>query len=165
MYEKVKAYAEHYHMLAKNDKVIIGVSGGADSVCLLFILLKLSEETGIPLHCVHVHHGIRGADADRDEAFVRRMCAEEGIALTVHRENVPAYAREHGLTEEEAGREVRREVFERVLREQKGTKIALAHHMNDNAETVLWNLCRGTALKEWEELPRYPAGGSALFCA
>ena len=147
MYEKVKAYVEHYHMLAKNDKVIIGVSGGADSVCLLFILLKMSKETGIPLHCVHVHHGIRGADADRDEAFVRRMCAEEGITLTVHRENVPAYAREHGLTEEEAGREVRREVFERVLREQKGTKIALAHHMNDNAETVLWNLCRGTALK------------------
>ncbi len=147
MYERIKQYIEKYHMITKDDKVIAGVSGGADSICLLFILIRFAKEWGFALHAVHVHHGIRGESADADEAYVRRVCGQEGILCTVFRENVPLYAKEHGLTEEEAGREVRRAAFEKVLKEQKGTKIALAHHMNDNAETLLWNLCRGTALK------------------
>lgn len=147
MYEKVKAYVKRYHMLAKEDKVIAGVSGGADSICLLFILLRLREELGFSVHAVHIHHGIRGGSADRDEKYVGEVCKREHIPLTVFRENVPGYAEEHGMTEEEAGREVRRAAFRRVLEEQKGTKIALAHHLNDNAETLLWNLCRGSGLK------------------
>ena len=147
MYGKVKAYAEKYHMLEENDKVIAGVSGGADSICLLFVLMRLAEEINFSVHAVHVHHGIRGESADRDEAFVRKICHEQGIPLTVFRKNVPGYAKENGLTEEEAGREVRREALEETLKEQKGTKIALAHHLNDNAETLLFNLCRGTGLK------------------
>ncbi len=147
MYEKVKRYIEKHHMISEKDKVITGVSGGADSVCLLFILIRLMEERGFMLHAVHVNHGIRGEAADRDEAYVRKICGRRKVPLTVFRENVPAYAKQHGLTEEEAGREVRREAFENVMRQQKGTRIALAHHMNDNAETVLWNLCRGTSLK------------------
>lgn len=147
MYEKVKAYVKKYHMLEKGDKVIAGVSGGADSVCLLFVLISLAKEIGFCIHAVHIHHGIRGNSADRDEAFVHKLCQDWEIPLTVYRKNIPEYAKEYRLTEEEAGREVRRGAFEEVLRQQKGTKIALAHHLNDNAETLLFNLCRGTGLK------------------
>lgn len=147
MYEKVKRYIEKQHMISENDRVIAGVSGGADSVCLLFILIRLMEEWGFMLHAVHINHCIRGEAADRDETYVRKICGERNVPLTVSRKNVPAYARQHGLTEEEAGREIRRAVFENVLRRQNGTRIALAHHMNDSAETMLWNLCRGTSLK------------------
>ena len=147
MYEKVKQYIEEQHMIEEKDKVITGVSGGADSICLLFILIKLMKELGGAIHVVHVHHGIRGEEADQDEVYVRKLCEQKKIPLTVFRENIPVYAQIHGLTEEEAGREVRRNAFEKVLKEQGGTKIALAHHMNDNVETMLWNLCRGTSLK------------------
>ncbi len=131
-------------MLVESDSVIAGVSGGADSVCLLFILRTLQEELGFSLTAVHIHHGIRGAEADADEAFVRQLCGEENVPLLVYHEDVPGYAKTHGLSEEEAGRRVRRRVLEQTAAEIGGTKIALAHHQNDNAETLLLNLCRGT---------------------
>ncbi len=147
MYKKVREYIKTHKMLGDEDKVIAGISGGADSICLLFMLLRLKQEMGFQIACVHVHHGLRGESADRDEEYVRSVCKKEGAELFVYHENVKGYARKHRLTEEEAGREVRRSRFEEVLREQGGTCIALAHHKNDNAETVLWNLCRGTGLK------------------
>ena len=134
-------------MLQKEDSVIAGISGGADSVCLLFMLLKLQKELGFALMAVHVNHGIRGAEAERDEAYVKRLCRQWNVRLKVYRENVPAYAKEHGMTEEEAGRDIRRTCFCKVLKEWGGTKIALAHHENDNVETLLWNLCRGTGIR------------------
>lgn len=147
MYQKVKAYVKKWHMLQKEDSVIAGISGGADSVCLLFMLLKLQKELGFALMAVHVNHGIRGAEAERDEAYVKRLCRQWNVRLKVYRENVPAYAKEHGTTEEEAGRDIRRTCFCKVLKEWGGTKIALAHHENDNVETLLWNLCRGTGIR------------------
>ena len=134
-------------MLQKEDSVIAGISGGTDSVCLLFMLLKLQKELGFALMAVHVNHGIRGAEAERDEAYVKRLCRQWNVRLKVYRENVPAYAKEHGMTEEEAGRDIRRTCFCKVLKEWGGTKIALAHHENDNVETLLWNLCRGTGIR------------------
>ena len=147
MYQKVKAYVKKWHMLQKEDSVIAGISGGADSVCLLFMLLKLQKELGFALMAVHVNHGIRGAEAERDEAYVKRLCRQWNVRLKVYQENVPAYAKEHGMTEEEAGRDIRRTCFCKVLKEWGGTKIALAHHENDNVETLLWNLCRGTGIR------------------
>ena len=147
MYQKVKAYVKKWHMLQKEDSVIAGISGGADSVCLLFMLLKLQKELGFALMAVHVNHGIRGAEAERDEAYVKRLCRQWNVRLKVYRENVPAYAKEYGMTEEEAGRDIRRTCFCKVLKEWGGTKIALAHHENDNVETLLWNLCRGTGIR------------------
>ena len=147
MYQKVKAYVKKWHMLQKEDSVIAGISGGADSVCLLFMLLKLQKELGFALMAVHVNHGIRGAEAERDEAYVKRLCRQWNVRLKVYRENVPAYAKENGMTEEEAGRDIRRTCFCKVLKEWGGTKIALAHHENDNVETLLWNLCRGTGIR------------------
>ena len=76
MYQKVKAYVKKWHMLQKEDSVIAGISGGTDSVCLLFMLLKLQKELGFALMAVHVNHGIRGAEAERDEAYVKRLCRQ-----------------------------------------------------------------------------------------
>ena len=147
MYQRVKAYVEKYHMLERGDKVIVGVSGGADSVCLLFMLLELQKEKEITIIAVHVHHGIRGRAADADEDYVRKICREQNVELYVWHEDVKYYAMEHKMTLEEAGRNVRRKVFEDVMAKCGGTRIALAHHQNDNAETLLWNLCRGCGLR------------------
>ncbi len=147
MYEQVSAYVKKYHMLEKEDKVIAGVSGGADSVCLLFMLQMLQKEMGFELLAVHVNHGIRGAAADEDEAYVKTLCEELSVPLKVYHENVPDYAKSHALTEEEAGREVRRKAFLEAARAENGTKIALGHHVEDNVETLLLNLCRGTDVK------------------
>ena len=153
MYQRVKAYVEAYHMLGKEDRVIAGISGGADSICLLFVLLELKKELGFDLVAVHVHHGLRGEAADRDEDYVRQVCTEQKIPLEVFHRDVRAYAGERGLTEEEAGREVRREAFLECAVRRSATRIALAHHRNDNAETVLFHLCRGSSLEGLSGIP------------
>lgn len=147
MYQRVREYIRRYHMLDKGDRIITGVSGGADSVCLLFMLRELREELGLSVLAVHVHHGLRGADADADAEYVERICREWQIELRVFREDVRKYAARNGLSLEEAGRDIRREIFLKVQKETGGTKIALAHHQNDNAETLVWNLCRGCGIR------------------
>ena len=147
MYQRVRAYVEQYHMLQEKDHVIIGVSGGADSVCLLFMLRKLQKDMQFQLTAVHVHHGLRGKSADADERYVKKLCEDMGVELYVFHEDVNQYAKEQKLTLEEAGRNVRRRIFEQVCTEKNGTRIALAHHQNDNAETLLWNLSRGCGLR------------------
>lgn len=146
MDQKVRKYVQDLHMIEKTDRVVAGVSGGADSICLLFVLLELQKELEFSLLAVHVNHQIRGETADADQAYVEAVCKEQGVELVVCREDVPKYAKVHKLTEEEAGREVRRAVFLRQMEEWGGTKIALAHHKNDNAETLIFHLCRGTGL-------------------
>ena len=147
MYQKVRAYVKEHDMLGKQDKVIVGVSGGADSICLLFVLLELKKEFDFSLTVVHVHHGLRGEAADDDEAYVKEICDKLDVELLVFHENVKEFATENGYTEEEAGRILRRSIFAKVLEEKNAHKIALAHHENDNVETLLWNLCRGTGLR------------------
>lgn len=147
MEQKVNAYIQKYHMLEKGEKIVIGVSGGADSVCLLFLLLSLRNEWDLKLQAVHVHHGLRGADADADERYVRELCQTQNVPLYVFHEDVKAYAKERGMTEEEAGRVLRRERFVQIKNETGASKIALAHHKNDNVETVLWNLSRGSGIR------------------
>lgn len=127
--------------------MIAGVSGGADSVCLFFVLLELRKTLEFDLVVVHVNHGIRGEAADRDEAFVRNLCEIHGVPLEVSSVDLVSIAKKRKQSLEEAGRMVRRERFEEARRKYAGTKIALAHHQNDNAETLLMNLARGTGLK------------------
>lgn len=146
MEQKVKRYVQNHHMIEKTDRIVAGVSGGADSICLLFVLLKLQKELGFQLLAVHVNHRIRGVAADADQMYVEEICKEQGVPLVVYKEDVPEYARRHKMTEEEAGREVRRTVFQQQMEEWGGTKIALAHHKNDNVETLIFHLCRGTGL-------------------
>lgn len=156
MKKKVKTYIETHKLWQKDDAVLVALSGGADSVCLLSILKELSEEakeSAFRLRAVHVHHGIRGAEADRDEAFVRVLCKRMDVPLFVTHCQVPAYAKEHGISEEEAGRLLRYEIFEKEAEHWESelpadcqVKIALAHHQDDNVETILHHLVRGSGL-------------------
>lgn len=139
-------------MLADGDRVICGVSGGADSVFLFYLLKGLREMLHLELHVVHVHHGIRGQEADRDAEYVRKMCEQADVPFSLFYRRIPEEAAAGGLTLEEAGRNARREVFREAaagLWEEAGrtVKIAVAHHKNDLAESVLFRIARGTGVQ------------------
>lgn len=147
MLEKVIAYIEQKQLIEKKDKIVIGVSGGADSVCLFFVLLELQKRYELELFVVHLHHGIRGEEADSDEAFVRELTKKYKVSYFPVWRDIPGIAKEQGMTEEEAGRNARYEVFYQVLKQVGADKIAVAHNQNDCAETVLFQLFRGSGLK------------------
>lgn len=157
MQKKVGQFIDKWDMISEGDKVITGVSGGADSVCLMVLLDEMRRQRDFELYVVHVNHGIRGEAAQKDEEYVRLLCKERGLPLEVVYVDVPKIARERKLSEEEAGREVRREALERVMKRERGTTIALAHHADDNAETFFWNLARGSKLKGLGGI--YPVNG------
>lgn len=142
MRKKVEEYIRKNHMTEAGERVCIGLSGGADSVCLFLLLEEMQEEFGFTLEALHVNHCLRGAESDADEAFVRALCREHGIPCTVERVNIAVLAKKRGISEEEAGREARREAFDRT----GADRIALAHHMDDLAETMLHNMARGTSI-------------------
>lgn len=147
MQKKVEQFIDKWEMLSENDVVIAGVSGGADSVALLLVLDEFRKKRNFSVYVVHVNHGIRGEEAMRDELYVQKLCEDRQIPFECVRINVPVYAKEQKLSEEEAGREVRRNAFQNAMRYHNGTKIALAHHQEDNAETFFLNLARGSKLK------------------
>ena len=128
--------------LDKKQPVLAAVSGGLDSMCLLYFL----RERGYDLSCAHFNHQLRGEEAARDEDFVRAWCEKEGIPFYLGTGDVRAHARKTGKTEEESGRDLRY-AFLRKTAKSLGAQIALAHHADDNAETVLLNLVRGTELR------------------
>lgn len=134
------------NMLKKGDRIIAGVSGGADSVCMLTLLLALAPETGHEVFVVHINHGIRGEGADRDESFVRELCEKKGVPFYAIHGDIPALARESGETEEEAGRNFRYASFRKLALELGCSRIAVAHNSDDNAETVLFNIFRGSGI-------------------
>lgn len=123
--------------------LLVALSGGADSVALLALLCRERSTYGLHITAVHYHHGIRGDAADADAAFCRHLCAEMGVELIEGSGNVPHYARENHLGLESAAREMRYAFLHRVLDEIKADKIALAHHLDDQAETILMHLLRG----------------------
>ena len=144
MERRTAAYIRENALLAPGERVVCALSGGCDSVCLLLLMTALKEELGLAgVSALHVHHGIRSEEADRDEAFCRKLCGDLGVPLTVRHEDVPALAAESGESLEEAGRHRRLELFAEEAKAQ-GAKIAAAHHLNDQAETLLINLARGT---------------------
>ena len=108
---KVRAYIQKYKMFERGETVITGISGGADSVCLFFILRELQKELGIRLAAVHVNHGIRGEDALEDQKFVEKLCREEGVPLEIVSCQLELIARNRKQSMEEAGRNIRREAF------------------------------------------------------
>lgn len=138
-------------MLERGDRVVCGLSGGADSVCLLSVLDELKDELGITLCAAHINHGIRGDEADRDENFCRELCSRLGVELFVKRVCIPELSRELRIGEEECGRRVRYGFFNEIAGE--GGKIATAHNMNDCAETLIFNLARGASLKGAGSIP------------
>ncbi|WP_301956037.1 tRNA lysidine(34) synthetase TilS [uncultured Eubacterium sp.] len=147
MLKKVISYIEKNKILQDGDSVLLGVSGGADSVCMLHVLYSLREKYHLKLYVVHVNHGIRGSEAKRDADFVEQMAENLQIPFRVVTANIPEMAKEQKLSEEEAGRIFRYNTFEQVANEVGANKIAVAHNLNDNSETVLFNLFRGSRLK------------------
>lgn len=142
---------EEYGMIAQGDRVCVALSGGADSVALLSFLREMGESLGITLTACHLNHRLRGAESDGDEAFVRRLCRDWGIPLTVASADVAALAKERGLSLEECGREERYRLFERMCGD--GGKVATAHTLTDSMETVLLSLTRGTGLRGMMGIP------------
>ena len=127
--------------------VLVGLSGGADSAALLYLLCRLSEELGFAVYAAHVNHGLRGAAADADERFSEALCKLLGVEFRVLRADVKGEAEKRGMSEELAGRCVRYEFFDKLASEHNIDRIATAHHKNDNAETILMNFVRGTGIK------------------
>ena len=181
---EIKRYIEKNQLIRPGDGVVVGLSGGPDSVFLLYALHTLQARMGFTLRAVHVHHGIRGAEADRDEAFSEKLCAKLDIPFQAVHVTAPAYAAQHGLSLEEAARILRYEALETARQQltealaaarlsdspatiadslshlpdapsMKGLTatsaptawIAVAHHLDDQAETVLHNLVRGAGLR------------------
>jgi tRNA(Ile)-lysidine synthase len=156
MKQKIIAFVKRHKMIEKNDHVIVGCSGGADSVCLLRVLHACREELGFSLSAVHVEHGIRGDESRRDVAFTEELCRLLEIPLAVCPVDAPSYAAAHNMGLEEAARVLRYEAFRQQAKELRGAgvKIALAHHMEDNAETMLFQLARGSGLAGLCGIPR-----------
>ncbi|MBO4324013.1 MAG: tRNA lysidine(34) synthetase TilS [Lachnospiraceae bacterium] len=151
MKQEVEKFLREQDMLSGG--IVAGFSGGADSVCLLLVLSELSAQYGFPLHAVHVNHGIRGAQADTDEAFAEAFCKRIGVECHIFREDVPEEAQRTGAGLEEAGRTVRYRRFYETAVKTGAKAIAVAHHMDDNAETVLFRLARGTGIRGLAGIP------------
>ncbi|MCI9144042.1 MAG: tRNA lysidine(34) synthetase TilS [Lachnospiraceae bacterium] len=144
--KKVFAYLEEHRMIAPGEKIVAGVSGGADSVCLLFLLLSYRERVPLSLAVAHINHSIR-SDAEEDARYVEDLCRESGIPFFLTVADVRRRALEEKCSEEDAGRRIRYEAFRRAAEELGGARIAVAHNSGDNAETMLFHLFRGTGIK------------------
>lgn len=147
MKQKLIEYIKKQELFEYGAHILTGVSGGADSVCLLHLLYKMRQEWKLTLTAVHMNHGIRGQEADEDASFVQQLCRTWNIPFFLVQENIPEAARKSGMTEEEAGREWRYREFERLRKELGADRIAVAHHQDDQAETVLFQLLRGSGMR------------------
>lgn len=132
-------------MISPGSKVLVGLSGGADSTALLLVLWELKRLLQIDLLAVHVNHGIR-KEAGEDADFARRLCEKLGVDFILVKKDIPALSAEWKMTEEEAGRKVRYDAFTDIAKENGASYIAIAHHQNDVAETLLMNLLRGSGI-------------------
>ncbi len=148
-----------WNMIEESDRVVLGISGGADSVALLLMLQEMQRKYNLKLYGVHVNHGIR-EEAVRDAEYVQMLCESTEIPFYLYEADVPAMAKERGLSEEEMGRVYRYECFREVQKQVNANKIAVAHHMDDQAETVLFHLARGSRLVGAEGM--HPVTGDVI---
>ncbi len=161
MIERVRSYMEQHHMVEKGDHICIGVSGGADSVCLFRILEALRRPMGFTVSAVHIEHGIRGRESVLDQEFVRRLSEAYDVPFSAYAYPVEELSKAEGISVEEAGRNVRRKAYAREMECFGGrAKTALAHHADDNAETLLFHLCRGSGIEGLAGI--YPARGNLI---
>ncbi|EJX03404.1 tRNA(Ile)-lysidine synthetase [gut metagenome] len=142
MHQTLQQYIQQHHLPLPPQPLVVAISGGADSVALLLLL----QDLGYPLHAAHCNFHLRAAESDRDEAFVRQLCDQRGIALSVKHFDTRAFAQNRSISIEMAARELRYQWFETLRQEVGAIAVAVAHHADDNAETLLLNLIRGTGL-------------------
>ena len=146
MQEGILQYIKQNQMIQKDDYVVVGVSGGADSVCLFHILRQIQKQCSFTMVALHINHGLRERSAKADEEFTKQLCQQYDIPCQSFSVDVKEKARDCGISIEEAGRNLRREIFEQFAHENGANKIALGHHRDDQAETVIFNLVRGSGL-------------------
>ncbi len=148
MIEKVREYIKNENLIEKEDRVLVGLSGGADSMALTLLLKEFSQEMGFTLEAIHVEHGIRGEESQKDAAFVETFCKEQEIPLHLFHVKALEYKEKTGASLEEAARTLRYQCFFNVAQQGKNrTRLAVAHHMEDQAETVLFHMIRGSNLQ------------------
>ena len=146
IFEKVLDTINRHNLIEKGDKIVLGISGGPDSVCLLHILNRLKEQFDIEIYAAHLNHQIRGIEAQKDALYVTRLCEEMGIKYFVRSIDVPKYCQENKLSIEDGARKLRYEMFFEIMQRTHANKIAIAHNVNDQAETILMRIMRGTGL-------------------
>ena len=140
--EKVAKFIESHHILSPNEAYLVAVSGGADSVVLLRVMLAL----GFSCKVAHCNFHLRGEESLRDERFVTALCRDLGVECIVTHFDVPAYERKHGVSTEMACRELRYAWFRELMREHSLDAVVVAHHSDDNVETLFLNLMRGSGI-------------------
>jgi tRNA(Ile)-lysidine synthase len=150
--ESVKATIERYSMIAKGDKVIIGISGGADSVALLHVLNYLKKDMGFSLHLAHLDHMLRKEESLADRKFVEELAGKLDIPVTVEAVDILKH-KENRASLEEVARQIRYDFFSRTARDENADKVALGHTLDDQAETVLMRILRGTGLSGLRGIP------------
>jgi len=150
---QVKKTIEEYKMLSFNDVVVVGVSGGPDSIALLHILYSLKEQYGLTLCVVHLNHMLRGEEARKEAQFVADLAEKWCLDYRILERDIAKISKEKGLSTEEAGHKVRHEIFRQIGQEIGANKLALGHHADDRAETVLIHLLQGTGLEGLAAMP------------
>lgn len=146
MQDKVFKYIKENSMIDEGDKVLVALSGGPDSICLLHILNSLKTKLNIEILAAHVNHCLRGESANKDEEFARKFCEDLGIDFYVKRVNIDKVAKERKISTEMAGRDERYAFFNELKEKLKVKKIAIAHNANDQAETLIMRIARGTGV-------------------
>jgi tRNA(Ile)-lysidine synthase len=140
-------------MVTPDQFILLAISGGMDSMVMLDLFSQLRERLNLQLSIVHINHQLRGEESTKDEEFVQEMSIKYGIPCYCERVDVISYAHEHGLSKQQAARQLRYECFERIRRQLNAQAVATAHHADDNAETVLLNILRGTGIHGLAGIP------------
>lgn len=142
----VERFISEHSLTEKPGPLVVGVSGGVDSVCLLHVLVTLAKKLHLDLHIAHLNHQLRGDESNADAEYVRRLARDLNIASTIDKRDVQEYQSTHQCSLEEAAREVRYSFFSEVAESLGGQTVAVAHTANDQAETILMHVIRGTGL-------------------
>ncbi|HAL62737.1 MAG TPA: tRNA lysidine(34) synthetase TilS, partial [Chloroflexi bacterium] len=162
---QVRQIIAKYEIFNPGDRVVVGVSGGPDSLCLLHLLNRLQEELEITLHVAHLHHALRGEEADEDARFVERLATSWGLPSTVEKRDVPAYAEREKLAIEQAARQVRYTFLAEVAKGVGASSVAVGHNADDQVETIIMHWLRGAGtagLRGMRPLQQWPLPGIDL---
>lgn len=161
-FNRFENFIGKHHLVSKNDKIIVAVSGGIDSTVLLDLMMDLKDRLNLDVAVAHINHKLRGEESEEDEAFVKKLAERYGIECFVHSANTRAFMVEHKTSLQAGARDIRYKFFQTVKILKNFTKIATAHNADDNAETVLFNLFRGSGTNGLAEFRSSAATLSAL---
>ncbi|MBU3090295.1 tRNA lysidine(34) synthetase TilS [Clostridium gasigenes] len=147
MIDKVKVFAQENNLIENNDKILVALSGGPDSVCLLHMLHSLKDELNLTIGAAHINHMLRGEEATGDELYVEKLCKNLSIPCYIARIDIDSISKKTSMSHEMVGRDERYKFFEAISNKHKYNKVAIAHNANDQAETVIMRMMRGTGLE------------------